>query len=186
MPQPSQDESHLIEEELDSTLIYEGRVVNLHLQRVKLPNGAESKREVVLHSGAAAVVPLLPDGQVILIRQFRKPFNQVIWEIPAGTLEPNEDPKNAAHRELQEEIGYAPQNLINLGGIAVAPGYTSEFIHIYLADKIKKSKLTKDIDEFIDTYTMPLAEALAMVYNGEITDAKTVTGLLLTQKHLEK
>lgn len=186
MPQPPQDESHLMETELDSTPIYEGRVVNLHVQRVKLPNGKESKREVILHSGAAAVVPLLPDGQVILIRQFRKPFNQVIWEIPAGTLEPNEDPQNTAYRELQEEIGYAPENLVKLGGISVAPGYTSEFIHIYLAEKIKKAELDGDVDEFIDAYIMPFAEALDMVYSGEITDAKTVTGLLLAQKHLNK
>lgn len=184
MVQLPQDESHLVETELDSTPIYEGRVVNLHLQTVKLPNGEQSKREIIKHSGAAAVVPLLPDGQVILIRQFRKPFDKVIWEIPAGTLEKDEDPQNAAHRELQEEIGYAPEDLIKLGGISVAPGYTSEFIHIYLADKIRKSELEGDVDEFIDMYTMPLSKALEMVYNGEITDAKTVTGLLLAQHHL--
>ncbi len=185
MVQLPQDESHLIETELDSTPIYDGRIVKLHLQTVKLPNGEQTKREVVKHGGAAAVVPLLPDGQVILIRQFRKPFNKVIWEIPAGTLEKDEDPQNAAYRELQEEIGYAPENLIKLGGISVAPGYTSEFIHIYLADKITKSELEGDADEFIDMYTMPLSEALTMVYSGEITDAKTVTGLLLAQHHLD-
>ena len=178
------DDHNLIETEIATQPIYQGRVVNLQVQTVRLPNGGESKREVIIHPGAVAVVPLLADGQVILIRQFRKPLNHVIWEIPAGTLEPNEDIRTAAERELQEEIGYMPLNLISLGGIHVAPGYSSEFIHIFLADKMTIATSQGDHDEFINQYPMPLTQALAMLYRGEITDAKTVSGLLLAQRYL--
>lgn len=183
-PKPG-DEHHLIESEIDSQPVYEGRVVNLYLQTVQLPNGRVTQREIILHSGASAIVPLRDDGQVILIRQYRKPLNDVIWEIPAGTLEPNEDPIIAASRELREEIGHEPVELIQLGGIHVAPGYSSEFIHVYLARGVRPADLDGDADEFIDVHVLPLTEAVDMVYQGGITDSKTICGLLWATRWLK-
>lgn len=173
---------HLFETEIHDETIYEGRVVHLHLKTVKLPNGGEGKREVVIHPGAVAVVPLLPNGQVILVKQFRLPAKQVLLEVPAGTLEPNENPDAAAIRELQEETGYRPRQLERIGGIYVAPGYTTEYIHLYVARDLEKDALEKDVDEFIDIVTMPLSEAVNMVLTGEIQDGKSVASLLMVAR----
>lgn len=178
------NETHLIETEIESKPIYEGRVVNLQLQTVRLPNGETSQREVIKHSGAVAVVPLLSDRRVLMIRQFRKPLDTVIWEIPAGTLEPDEELETAAARELQEEISYKPRRLIKLGSIFVAPGYSSEEIHLYLADDLAEASIDGDDDEFIDIHSIAFDEVIAMVYRGEIQDAKTIAALLLAQQYM--
>lgn len=176
-------DNQLFEIEIGDETIYEGRVVNLHVKQVRLPNGAQAKREVILHAGAVAVVPLLPDGQVILIRQFRKATDRVLLEVPAGTLDhKGEAPEAAANRELREETGYRAGKLTALGGIFVAPGYSSEYIHLFLAEDLVHDPLSADSDEFIQGTTMPLAEAIAKIMNGEIEDAKTVSSLLITAR----
>lgn len=174
-------DDQLFETELSDETIYEGRVVKLHIKQVRLPNGAQAKREVILHSGAVAIVPLMTDGQVILIRQFRKAADRVLLEVPAGTLDhKGEVPEAAANRELREEIGYRAGKLTKLGGIFVAPGYSTEYIHLYLAEDLVHDPLAADSDEFIKSETMPLAEAVARILRGEIEDAKTVSSILMT------
>ena len=168
---------------LADEVVYDGKLVKLHRLTVKLPNGAHAQREIVRHPGAVAMVPLLGDD-VLLVRQFRAAAGKILLEIPAGTLEVGEAPEAAAVRELQEEVGYRPGKLERLGGEFTAPGYTSEYIHLYLATELTPSRLRQDSDEFIEVVRMPLAEALALVERGAIEDGKTLGGLLLTARRL--
>lgn len=164
--------------------LYNGRIVKLDLHEVRLPDGNHSKREVVTHPGAAAIVAVDADGKILLVRQFRIAAGKVLSEIPAGTLNPNEDPAVCAERELQEETGYKPGKLEPLTGFFPAPGYTTEFIHVYLATKLVESKLAADSDEFIEVDHVPLADAIAMITRGEIEDSKTIIGLMLAAERL--
>lgn len=167
-----------------SKRVYNGQVVRLDILDVTLPNGNLAAREVVRHPGAVAIVPVDSDGQVVLVRQYRTAAGQVMIEIPAGTLEPGEDPVICATRELQEEAGLLPGELVLIGGIFAAPGYTTEYIHLYLARDLTESTLPADEDEFIEVFRVPLADALRMVEAGEINDSKTVVGLLRAREHL--
>ena len=164
--------------------IYNGRVVHLSVLDVQLPDGKTSKRELIKHSGAVAIVALDTQQNILLVRQYRIAAGRVLSEIPAGTLEPNEDPEVCAIRELQEETGHRPGKLEPIGGIFVAPGYTTEFIHLFIATDLHESKLSHDDDEFIEVDRVPLTEALAMIERGEIIDAKTVTGLYRVARRL--
>lgn len=174
----------LEEKTLSSTPAYRGKLVNLHIDTVLLPDGTQAMREIVRHPGAVAMVPVLPSGDVVLVRQFRHAARQILLEIPAGTLEPDEDPLVAARRELQEEIGYRPGTLTPLGGEYTAPGYTSEYIHLYLATDLVESRLSQDDDEFLEVVTLPFDDVLRDVLSGSITDGKTQLGLLLAAHHL--
>jgi len=129
-------------------------------------------------------VPLLANGDVVLVRQYRVAAGRVMLEIPAGTLNPGEDPLEAAARELQEEAGQKPGKLVRLGGEFTAPGYTSEFIHLFLAPGLEESRLEEDADEFLENVTMPLPDAVQMVLAGTIQDGKTIAGLLLAAQYL--
>jgi ADP-ribose pyrophosphatase len=164
--------------------IYHGRVVKLFVHEVELPNGSHSKREVVKHPGAVAIVALDGQQNVLLVRQFRLPAAQVLREIPAGTLEEGEAPLVCAERELQEETGYHPGKLEELGGIFVAPGYTTEYIHLYLATQLRESRLDADADEFVEVDHVPIKDALAMIEKGDIIDGKSVAGLLRVARKL--
>jgi ADP-ribose pyrophosphatase len=161
-----------------SQRIYQGKVVTFDILDVTLPDGKPAKRELIIHPGAVAIVPLDADENVYLVRQFRIAANQDLLEIPAGTLEPNEDPAACAERELQEEAGVKPASLQSLGGLFVAPGYTTEYIHLFLAQDLTPSELPKDDDEFIDVIKMPFTEALALIEQDAIRDGKTIAGLL--------
>lgn len=185
MTAPKNDQ-HLIEKEQKDERVYDGKLLKLHIQTVQLPNGKISKREIVKHPGAVAVVALSADENVYLVRQFRKPANRVLLEIPAGTLNDSEDPELAAIRELREEIGFRPSDLKRIGGIWVAPGYTTEYIHLYLARDLVKDPLNLDNDEFIETVELSLSEVLEKALNGEIEDAKTIAAVLLTARLLGK
>lgn len=169
---------------MTSEPVYLGKVVNLYVDVVRLPDGQQARREIVRHSGAVAMVPLLPSGDVVMVRQYRHAAGKVLLEIPAGTLEPDEDPEQAAVRELQEEIGYRPGKLTRLAGEYTAPGYTSELIHIYLATGLQESNLDQDDDEFLEVVRLPFDEALRRVEQGEIMDGKTIIGLLLAARRL--
>jgi ADP-ribose pyrophosphatase len=158
--------------------VYQGRIVKLALLDVQLPNGESGKREIIRHPGAVAIVALDDDGNVLLVRQYRIAADKVLQEIPAGTLKPGEDPRLCAERELQEETGFKPGKLERIGGIYPAPGYTTEYIHLFLATDLQPSPLPMDDDEFIEVDRMPLAQAVALVDAGEICDAKSVAGLL--------
>ncbi len=167
-------QEHIIE----TQHIYSGRLIHLDSHRVQLPDGNESVREIIQHPGAVAIVALDEAQNIYLIRQFRFGADRILYEIPAGILEPDEIPANAAIRELQEEIGYKPTNIKPLGGIFVAPGYTTEYIHLFIATELVPDALERDVDEFIEVVPTPLIHALAMVENGEIVDSKTVVGIL--------
>jgi ADP-ribose pyrophosphatase len=158
--------------------IYDGRVVNLRVDTVRLANGRTATREVVEHAAAVAIVAVDPTGALLLVRQWRTPTGRALLEVPAGTLDPGEAPEAAAQRELQEETGYRAGRLTRLGGFWVAPGYCTEYIHVYLAEDLIESRLTADEDEHIAVERVTLAEALALIDAGEIDDAKSQVGLL--------
>lgn len=171
----------LDEKTLHSDLIYDGRVVHLYVDNVQLPNAKTARREVVRHPGAVAIIPIDADGKIIMVEQFRYPIGRALLEIPAGTLNPGEDPDLCAIRELQEEIGYKPGSLDKIGGIYLAPGYSSEFIHLYLAKNLVQSQLTMDEDEFIEISRLTFDDVLKKMASGEIADAKTISAILLAR-----
>jgi len=170
---------------VNSKRLYTGKILTLDVNEVELPDGQRSMREVIQHVGAVAVVALDPAGQVLLVRQFRSAARRVETEIPAGIRNPSESPAECAIRELQEETGYRPGKLEPLGGLYTAPGYTTEYIHLFLASELTESRLPGDADEFIELEHVPLQEVLARIDRGEIEDAKTVIGLLRLSRRLE-
>jgi 8-oxo-dGTP pyrophosphatase MutT (NUDIX family) len=163
-----------------TTTLYTGKIFDVILEKVTLPNGAVKDREIVRHPGAAAMVPLLDDGRVVLIKQYRHAVREFVWESPAGTLEPEEAPMACARRELVEETGYEAANLEKLTEILPAPGYTDEHIYIFLATGLKAVHQRLEDDEVLELQPTVLETALAMVAQGEIRDAKTIAGLFLT------
>lgn len=163
---------------LNSRILYAQENVTFVEQEIRLPNGEARAKIVVRHPGAVAIVPLTEDGQVILIRQYRLSAETYLYEIPAGTLEPGEDPRACAERELQEEAGYFPGTLIPMPGFYVAPGMSSEYIHVFLARDLRPSQLNKDEDEEIEVTPMSMQQALELIAQNEIRDAKTMVGLL--------
>ncbi|NDJ60244.1 MAG: NUDIX hydrolase [Chloroflexi bacterium] len=169
---------------VNTTEIYAGRIVNLVVLDVALPDGAPAKRELVRHPGAVAIIAVDADLQVLLVRQFRIAAGVVLREIPAGTLEPGEAPLICAERELREETGYRPGKLEPMGGIYVAPGYTTEYIHLFYATDLSEDPLAQDADEFIEVDRVPFTEALAMIERGDIVDGKSITGLLRVARRL--
>ncbi len=168
------------------TNLYNGKIFNVALEKVTLPNGVIKDREVVRHPGAAAMVPLLDDGNVVLVKQHRHAVNDYLWEIPAGTLEPEEEPLACAGRELIEETGYEANNFDKLTEILPAPGYTDEHIHIFLATGLTLAEQRLEDDEILTVQPTPFDKAIEMIKTGEIQDAKTIVGLLLTSMRKRK
>lgn len=167
------------EKTLNSVRLYEGKVISLRVDTVELPDQKYSKREIVEHAGAAAVVPITTDGQVVLVRQFRKPMEEIMLEIPAGRLELKETPENCALRELAEETGYSVGSVEPLTIYYPSPGFSTERIHIFLASDLTEGRATPDEDEYLEVVTMPMEEALSMILDGSIKDSKTIIGLLM-------
>ena len=163
--------------------IFKGTIINLSVESVVLSE-QKVEMECIQHPGGAAVVPLLSDDAVVLIKQYRYAIGATIWEIPAGRLEPGENPEDCALRELEEEVGYKATEIIKLTDCYSAPAYCTEVISIFLATGLLPGKQLLDADEIIEVVTIPLAEAVAMVGRREITDAKTIIGLLLAQNRL--
>lgn len=166
-----------MEQCISTKRIYEGRVLNLRVDEVRLEKGDLGRREVVEHLGAAAIVPILDGGDVILVRQYRYPVGTDLLEIPAGTLKPNEDPKECAVRELEEETGYRCKEISKMTECFVAPGYSTEKIYIYLAKRLTKTETKMDEDESIILERYRFSEALEKIRTGEIRDAKSIVGL---------
>lgn len=163
---------------ISSKTIYQGRIVNLRVDEVSLPDGKTTNREVVEHAGAVAVVPVNEKGDLLLVRQYRYAVGMTLLEIPAGKLRPGEDYASCAERELIEETGYKPSNLKHMISFYSTPGFTNEQIHLFLATDLTLKKQNLDEDEFIDVETVSLKEALGMILSGEICDAKSIAGIL--------
>lgn len=158
--------------------IYSGRVVDLTVETIEFPDGKEMTRELVRHPGAVAIVPMISPNEIVMIKQFRYSARGEIWEIPAGTLEPNEAAAECAHRELIEEIGYQAGKLEPLGGFYTSPGFCNEYLHLFRATDLRPAQAHLDKDEQIEVHTMTLQQALQKIETGEIIDAKTIIGLL--------
>ncbi len=168
----------LTEKKLSSELIYDGRVLRLHVDKVELPNGRTSTREVADHPGGVAIVALDDDDNVLTVKQYRYVFSRVLEEIPAGKLEPGEDPRDAALRELKEETGAAPKRFTPLGKMIVSPGAYGEVLHLYLAEGLRIGRQSLDEDEFLDVVRTPFDVMVRRVLLGELEDAKTALGVL--------
>jgi len=166
------------EEFLEGELVFSGRLLKVHRDRVRLPDGSEGVREYIRHPGAVAIVALFADGRVLLERQFRYPLGRAFIEIPAGKLEPGENHLATAKRELLEETGYVAAEWRRLGLIHNAIGYSDEGIEIWLARDLELRRQQLAEGEFLEVFSLPLAEAQAMARDGRITDVKTIAGLL--------
>lgn len=160
-------------------VLYAGRIVRLGLEEHLLPDGRKANFEIIRHPGGAAVLPILPDGRVVLIRQWRAPVGGTVWEIPAGRLEPGEDPESCVRRELQEEAGYRAGRIEKLGEMFPAVGYCDELIHLFVARDLAPVPSAPEDDEVIEAVPVSLDEARAMVRRGEIPDGKTQLAILL-------
>lgn len=172
------------EKVLDVSMVYDGRIVKLKRKEVRLPDGSLGVREIVEHPGAVAIVALDDDGYIYLVRQYRSPVGKSILEIPAGTLEKNEKPADCAVRELEEEVGRTPGNLVKLASYYSSPGYSNELIHIFLATELREVQAIEVPGEFLQEEKMPVSKLNEMIEKGEIEDGKTILGILLAMKKL--
>lgn len=176
----------LTERTVEHTRPYEGVIVDVDLDKAVLPNGRIATREVVLHPGGVAVLPLNDDGTVTVVRQYRYPFAQVLTEIPAGKLDPEEEPRAGALRELKEEIGAQVGELIDLGAIYPSPGFCQEVLYLYLAKDLTYGDCCPDEDEFLEVVRVPFDTLAGQVMSGEIRDGKTVAAVLKTKLLLKR
>ena len=159
-------------------LIYDGEIVRLRVDTVARPDGRQARREVVEHDEVVAVVALDSDENVLLVKQFRLPAGRELLEIPAGGIEPGEEPADAVYREMQEETGYRPKTLTKMGGFYVAPGFCTEYLHLYLATGLEAGRLYAEDTAEIETDRVPLNEVSKLIKSGVICDAKSIAGLL--------
>lgn len=167
---------------ISSKRVYSGRIISVDVDEVRFPDGSVGQLEMVRHSGASAVVPLLDsreDPRVLLIRQYRYAADGYVYEIPAGRLDPGEAPESCASRELREETGYSAASLRQLTTIYTTPGFTDERIHLFVAEGLTLGVSDREADEFLELHPVSLSEAVAMTQSGEIVDAKTSVALLL-------
>ncbi len=170
---------------IESAYLYEGSVVRLRLETVEVQNGNTAKREIVEHCEGVCVVALGNEGEVYLVKQYRRPLDDFLLELPAGKKEAGEDSLVCAKRELKEETGLTAENYVYMGADYVSPGFCTEKIHIYLATGLQAGAAEPDGDEFVEVYTYTLEQLVAMVMDGSICDAKTVIGVLKAKRYLE-
>ncbi|MFQ6026279.1 MAG: NUDIX hydrolase [Dehalococcoidia bacterium] len=169
---------------VDSRSIFQGQIINVRVDTVRLPNGRLATREVVEHSNSVCIVPVDEDRNVLLVRQYRKPTECQLLEVPAGGIEGEEVSEETVLRELQEEVGYTADNLQHMSSFWLAPGWCDEFMHAYLATGLTPSILEADDDEFIDVVRVPLTGTLELIASGEIQDVKSIAALLLAMRLL--
>jgi ADP-ribose pyrophosphatase len=162
-----------------SERIYQGKIINLRLETLVFEDRAPAYREYVEHQGGVAVIAVDSDENLLFIQQYRRAVDELLLEIPAGILEKGEDPKHAAKRELQEETGYEPGELISLGGFFVSPGFCNEYIHLFLALHLKKNPLPCDLDEAIDLCPLTIQQFYTRLEKNQIRDCKTIAAVLL-------
>jgi len=165
------------EKVLSSSIQYSGRAVKLRVDRVRLPSGRETSREIIEHPGSVGILPLLPRNRVLLLRQYRHAVGGTIWEIPAGTMEAGETPKECARRELEEETGYRAKTLTPFFDCYAAPGYSMELMCVFLARDLKPTEQRPEEDEIISVEPVGSEKAFRMIKSGKIRDAKTICAL---------
>jgi ADP-ribose pyrophosphatase len=175
-------DSHLKETRIDGETAYNGKFLKVERDRIRLPDGAETHREFIRHPGAVVILPLLPDGRVLLERQFRYPNDQVFIEFPAGKIDPGEDHLACAKRELVEETGYTAADWQFVCTIHNAIAYSDEHLELFLARDLTAGEAKLDDGEFLETFTATVPELLEMVRRGEITDVKTIIGTFWLEK----
>lgn len=172
----------LTETQLDSRIIFDGVLLHVRKDRVKLPNGKESTREYLMHPGAVVVIPFLDEKTLIMERQYRYPVGQIFYELPAGKTDPGEDYLTTGKRELLEETGYSADRWEMLTTIHPAVGYSNEKMALYAAYDLTHTSIKRDDDEFLEIVKLPLNDALELMRAGKITDAKTMVGLFWAEK----
>jgi ADP-ribose pyrophosphatase len=173
------------ERTLHTERIYQGRLVGLRVDTVELPSGRKTKREIVEHGGVAAIVVIDSENNVLLVRQYRKPVERVLLEIPAGGMEPGEDALVCARRELEEETGFSAERWEELGFFYTSPGFCSEQMHLYLATELRPAKNAADDDENIELVRVPLTSVPDLIASGEVCDAKSIAGLLIALRRVQ-
>ena len=179
------DDTRIMEQNVSSERVFDGIILNVDHLTNRLPNGKLAKREVIRHIGAAAVLPVDAEQNVYLVRQFRSPVDRVLLEIPAGKLDyKGEDRLEAAKRELREETGYTAETWTHLNDLLSTVGFCDECISIFMAQGLTEGNCDPDEDEFVNVVKMPLSEAVDMVMNNEISDAKTICALMMAWKIL--
>jgi ADP-ribose pyrophosphatase len=166
------------EKTISSRYVFEGRAIKLRIDTVKTADGDESTREIIEHNECIAVIPVDKNGEILLVRQYRKAIEKELLEIPAGGIDPGEDPETAVKRELQEEIGYLPDYLERLGGFYSTPGFSNEFLYLFLAKDLKASQLYAEDTAGIQTVRIQPRDIRKLITSGEIRDAKSIAGLL--------
>ncbi|EML6500545.1 NUDIX hydrolase [Clostridioides difficile] len=171
----------LEEKTISSDRVYTGKVITLKVDTVEIPGQGYQKRELVEVGGAVGIVAITDDNKVVLVKQFRKPIEKPIFEIPAGKLEKNESPKECAERELKEETGYSAKNIKLIHKFFTSAGFSNEIMFVYLATGLTPGENNLDADEFLDVYEIELEEAYNMVLKNDVEDAKTSIGLLLAK-----
>ena len=170
---------------ITSETTYEGRAFSVRRDQVKLPDGGVTTLDIVHHSGAVTIVPVDGEGNMWFVRQYRHAASKVMLELPAGTLEDDEDPRQCAIRELQEEIDMGARKMAPLGSFYMVPGYSTEFMHVFLATDLYPSSLPEDDNEFLEVEKMSVQQVYALARAGEIDDGKTLAALTLAQSKLE-
>lgn len=173
------------EKTLKSKKIYEGKMIDLRVDTVELPGAKHATREIVEHPGAVAIIPITEEGKIIMIKQFRKPVNEVLLELPAGKLDKNEDPLLCAARELKEETGYEAENIKFLFEFYTSPGFSNEIMYLYVATHLTAGEAVPDEGEYIEMESHTLEKLLYMVHKGEIKDSKTIIGIMAAKTFLD-
>lgn len=173
------------EKTVNREIIYKGKILNLRRDTVKVKSGKTSYREIIEHNGGSVAVAITDDKKVLLVKQYRQAMEKEMLELPAGKIEPGEDPLETMKRELVEETGYSADNMKLIGKFNPSVGYTSETLYIYLATGLTKGKTNFDPDEDIELFEVDIEKALEMIVNGDITDGKTMAGILLLPYHMK-
>jgi ADP-ribose pyrophosphatase len=176
------------EKTISGETIYEGKIITLRVEQVELPDGNQATRELIKHPGAVSIIPITADGKIVLVEQYRKALERTLIEIPAGKIDPGEEPAVTAVRELEEETGYGAKEFTYIQSFATSPGFADEVIHMYLAQNLYaiENPAAGDEDEFIGLLEVTLEEAEEMVVSGKIYDAKTAFAVLYAKNLLTK
>ena len=174
------------EKTMKSEKVYKGKIVNLRIDTVELPDKKYSKREIVEHPGSAGIIPLTDDDSIILVKQFRKPVEKSLLEIPAGKIEINEEPRQTALRELDEETGYTSNKLEYLFEFYTSPGFSNEKMYLFLATELSEGEAKPENDEYIETVKIKVEDLVDMVNKGEINDSKTIISIFYAERYINQ